>query len=160
MKKNNQSGFSLIELLVVVIIIAIIAAIAIPSLLASRRAANQASTVQNLRTIVSASATMASLNQGNYSPDFATLSGGTNNYLDDSWTGTPTKNGYTFTYTASAATNPIVGYCVAAAATSASSGDFSYAVSHQGVIYQLAGLAAPTCAAATGVISTGTVVGS
>jgi len=157
---KNQKGFSLIELLVVVIIIAIIAAIAIPSLLASRRAAKQSSTVQNLRTVVSSNATMASLNAGNYGPDFATISGGTNNYLDDSWTGTPTKNGYLFTYTASAATNPIVGYCVTAAASSSSAGDFSYAVSHQGVIYQLAGTTAPTCVAATGVISTGTVVGS
>ena len=157
---KNQKGFSLIELLVVVIIIAIIAAIAIPSLLASRRAANQSSTVANLRTIVSASATMASLNQGNYAPDFATLSGGTNNYLDDSWTGTPTKNGYLYTYTASAAANPIVGYCVTAAAVSSSSGDNSYAASHQGAIFQLAGTTAPTCAAATGAITTGTVVGA
>ena len=45
---KNQKGFSLIELLVVVIVIAIIAAIAIPSLLASRRAANEGS--QRLRS--------------------------------------------------------------------------------------------------------------
>ena len=41
--------FSLIELLVVVIIIAIIAAIAIPSLLASRRAANEGSAIASVR---------------------------------------------------------------------------------------------------------------
>ena len=43
MKKTTQKGFSLVELLVVLIIIAIVAAIAIPNLLASRRAANEAS---------------------------------------------------------------------------------------------------------------------
>ena len=54
MKKNNEKGFSLVELLVVVIIIAIVAAIAIPNLLASRRAANEASAISSLRTIHSA----------------------------------------------------------------------------------------------------------
>jgi prepilin-type N-terminal cleavage/methylation domain-containing protein len=55
--KKNEKGFSLVELLVVVIIIAIVAAIAIPNLLASRRAANEASAISTLRTYHSAEAT-------------------------------------------------------------------------------------------------------
>jgi prepilin-type N-terminal cleavage/methylation domain-containing protein len=64
MKKQN--GFSLLELLIVVAIILIIATIAIPSLLRSRQAANEAHAVANLRTLNTAEVNYITGHKGEY----------------------------------------------------------------------------------------------
>ena len=63
--KTNK-GFSLLELLIVVAIILIIATIAIPSLLRSRQAANEAHAVANLRTLNTAEVQYISSHFGSY----------------------------------------------------------------------------------------------
>jgi len=136
---KNQKGFSLVELLVVVIIIAIIAAIAIPNLLASRRAGNEASAISSLRTIHSAQAVYQATLGGNVA--YTTLAIlGTNNLIDDVLgVATPTKSGYAFTSTLSA-TDPAGSlYCAEGHPVTATglgaTGTRRFGVSTDGVIY-------------------------
>jgi type IV pilus assembly protein PilA len=76
--RNKQKGFSLIELLIVVAIILIIAAIAIPNLIRSKMAANEASAVATLRTLNTSEVVYSSTyNVANtFAPNLASLGDG------------------------------------------------------------------------------------
>jgi len=146
---RKQKVFSLIELLIVVAIILIIAAIAIPNLLRSRIAANEASAVGSVRTINTAEVTYSSAYpDAGFATTIAELGGsnttclgGTsanassaNACLIDSILSSGTKSGYNFVVTGGS-TTPNTTYTVTAnPITTGTRGQRSFYSDQSGVI--------------------------
>jgi prepilin-type N-terminal cleavage/methylation domain-containing protein len=104
---RHEEGFTLIELLIVVAIILAIAAIAIPSLLRSRIAANQASAVESLRVLGTSEVPYSAIYGNGYSttlaamgpPPSGAVAGPSAAGLIDELLTSGFKSGYQFTYT-------------------------------------------------------------
>jgi type IV pilus assembly protein PilA len=138
MKKNT--GFTLIELMIVVAIIAIIAAIAIPNLLRSRMSANEASAAGGMRTLSSAQSgyqTAALTVNANGIGQYATLAllaaPPVGEPFIDEVLGAGTKSGYTFVATPVAGDNPTY-TATAVPLDPGSTGVKTYFVDESGVI--------------------------
>jgi type IV pilus assembly protein PilA len=145
---KKQKGFSLIELLIVVAIILIIAAIAIPNLLRSRMAANEASAVGSLRTINTAEITFqttyptvgfAALSALGGSATACAASTGASStqgcLIDNILAAAPNqKSGYTFTAVAAGGTPTVTYTSTAVPIAVGQSGQRSFCSDQSGVI--------------------------
>ena len=168
---RKEKGFSLIELLIVVAIILIIAAIAVPNLLRSRMAANEASAASALRTVGTANVTYSSTwNQGfagmlaHLGPPAAPpATSAAADLLDAVLSGvtpaiaTPTKTGYKLAYgagpagAAPAPATPNATYFTdATPVTAGSSGQSTFCLDQTNVVRKDPAGGAPGSAAATG----------
>ena len=144
--KKPQQGFSLIELLIVVAIILIIAAIAIPNLLRSKMAANEASAVGSIRTINTAEVTYSvayptvgfgSLAQlGGVAATCATATGATSAgaCLIDAVLAGGTKSGYNFTAVASVGVPPATYTSTAVPVAPGQTGQRNFCSDQSGVV--------------------------
>lgn len=150
--RNTQLGMTLIELLIVVAVVGLLAALGTPFLLAAKTAANEASAVQSLRTLVSAQSTFANVcGAGSYTLSIPTLVSG--NYASPDLDLSP-KSGYQFALAPAAGSSSLgvdctgapsqSGYYFKAEPVSPSTGRFGYAVTNRGSIWQDTTGTAPT----------------
>jgi prepilin-type N-terminal cleavage/methylation domain-containing protein len=103
--RHHDSGFSLIELLISLTILLILAAMAVPSYMAARARANEASAASSVRAIISA--------QNLYRNTFGFFTGLNSlgqDYLTDNLLAAGTKSGYIFS--ASPGTSPTLEFAV------------------------------------------------
>jgi type IV pilus assembly protein PilA len=164
--RRRQSGFSLIELLVVVAIMLVVAAIAIPAAIASRQSGNESSAASTLRQVVTAETGYAQLYNAGYSalasdlgmtggtsacpntpspetatPPVNTIAGAcllADGVAQNLDAGTVAINNYLFTYAGTAGS-----YTQIAVPATGTAGRKSYCVDNSGTIVYAWGLTAP-----------------
>lgn len=152
MRTTDQSGFTLIELMLVVMLIGILAALSAPFLIAAKSAANESSAIGSLKAVNSGQATFASVcGQGGYTLQLATLV--TERFASPDVDLSP-KSGFAFVLAAGngsqagpldcAAEPTQSGYYFTAEPISANTGRRGFATSQQGTIWQDATGALPT----------------
>ena len=145
---RKQKGFSLIELLIVVAIILIIAAIAIPNLLNSRIAANEAAAASTVRTLNTTEVTYTTTYPTTgYAPSLSSLGptatpGPSAAGLIDGTLATGTKGAYKYSISSSSGP-PYPDYLIYATPIGTTSGHKDYCSGPDAVVHFSAQLSAP-----------------
>jgi type IV pilus assembly protein PilA len=143
-KKNirkSEAAYSLAELMICVCVVLTLMGLALPSLLASRQRANEASAVGSVKAVLSAN-TLYNSSYGTYSPDLASLSGvdgactaqPSSACILDSVTASGLKSSYKIIYTGDGAT-PSVSFKIIATPISGYAGQWEYCSNEADQIY-------------------------
>jgi len=99
MRRTNDSGFTLIEMMIVVEIVSVLAALAFPALMRQRIQTNEAVAVENLRTVCTAQIAFNTVNLRYGELEELTAGDGAAPYLDGLWNQDVVRNEYTFNMT-------------------------------------------------------------
>ena len=107
---ERQSGFTLVELLIVISIVVILMLVLIPQLTSARIAGNETAARADLKNITAAELSYStSYPEKGFTCNFSDLTSGTSSFLDKSLAG-GTQAGYTFTFSGCSSKNGSVNY--------------------------------------------------
>ena len=130
-QKNQQKGFTLVEIMIVVAIVALLAALPVPNIVRAKISANESAAESTLKTVsIACESFRAAQAVPTYPANTAALTGATPPYIDVTVFGA-NKQGYVNTYTFISASEFV---CSAHPVSVGNTGNRRFAVSNSSIL--------------------------